>query len=306
MKIHWLHIVLVSLALLVLAGGNVAMAGERSYRVVEAVCDDNPYDIALDKYEAICDECIRLRQKMLAGEAVPENAISSLVSELAALRKVLSGAEGDMSLAQRERFNRIRRHYNEAMGISEVEEENVTDSVAVEVHAPADTAKTTVVELTKVERKPMSIMALAVAEVYPEFSAGAMGAITRGRFGGYVKFRSNFNKVASSYEALSDGTSGSSYLWTTGQKKSSVLNISAGAMANFGHFYPYVGVGYGLRKVYWEDNEGLWAEITDLSHKGLCIDAGTVFSYEMLALSAGVTLIPSGYAAFEIGLGVRF
>ena len=67
------------------------------------------WDAALDRYERICGQCIDLRQRSIAGEAVSE-----LLGELASLRNTLQEAAGRMTASQRARFESIRLRYAEA------------------------------------------------------------------------------------------------------------------------------------------------------------------------------------------------
>lgn len=69
------------------------------------------YDRALDKYAYICDRCVEMRDRARSGQSVSEASLKSLLEELAALRKTLSGASGKMSSAQLARFEEIKARY---------------------------------------------------------------------------------------------------------------------------------------------------------------------------------------------------
>ena len=69
------------------------------------------YDRALDKYAYICDRCVEMRDRAKSGQSVSEASLKSLLEELAALRKTLSGASGKMSAAQLARFEEIKARY---------------------------------------------------------------------------------------------------------------------------------------------------------------------------------------------------
>ncbi len=73
------------------------------------------HDRALDKYAAICDRCLRLRADVESGQGVRKEELKALLTELASLRKTLSNASGEMTAAQRERFETIKAKYLRGM-----------------------------------------------------------------------------------------------------------------------------------------------------------------------------------------------
>lgn len=73
------------------------------------------YDKALDKYAYICDRCLELRDLVKSGQNVGEDSLKSLLKELAALRKTLSEASGEMSAAQVSRFEEIKARYRQGV-----------------------------------------------------------------------------------------------------------------------------------------------------------------------------------------------
>lgn len=73
------------------------------------------HDRALDKYAAICDRCLRLRADVESGQGVRKEELKALLTELSSLRKTLSNASGEMTAAQRERFEAIKAKYQRGM-----------------------------------------------------------------------------------------------------------------------------------------------------------------------------------------------
>lgn len=82
---------------------------------------NDKWDAALNQYQQISDECIRLRHRFAAGERIPASDISTLLTQLTALRKTLQEAGGQMTQAQRLRFKAIRLRYDEAFGVKHFE-----------------------------------------------------------------------------------------------------------------------------------------------------------------------------------------
>lgn len=74
------------------------------------------WDSVLDRYEEICSRCIELRERITAGEAVPNAEVTGLLGELSRLRTLIQDSRGRMSAAQRKRFNATRKRYDTRIG----------------------------------------------------------------------------------------------------------------------------------------------------------------------------------------------
>ena len=68
----------------------------------------------------------------------------------------------------------------------------------------------------------------------------------------------------------------------------------------------YAGSGYGAAQTLWEDASGKWATVEDYSVKGICADAGIIFSKNHFQASIGISTITFKKPAIELGLGIRF
>lgn len=150
-----------------------------------------------------------------------------------------------------------------------------------------------------------NLLAQVSASIYPRMSCGVMLGYVQ-TIGGYVKFRSNFNSTKGLYNAASDlNIEGGGYFWPSGDKAESVMNVSGGMLLRATKsLYPYFGVGYGSRKMMWQDAGGKWANITDYTYTGISADAGLIFKLGPVALSAGVSTTAFKYTAAEVGIGV--
>lgn len=78
--------------------------------------DQTDWDKVLDRYEALCDQCIDLKLRAESGEKVSSAEFSRLIGNLNNLRKLLREDSGSMSPAQRARFGRIRDRYSNVFG----------------------------------------------------------------------------------------------------------------------------------------------------------------------------------------------
>lgn len=74
------------------------------------------WDKVLDRYEALCNQCIDLKLRAESGEKVSGAEFSRLIGNLNNLRKLLREDSGSMSPTQRSRFSRIRDRYSNVFG----------------------------------------------------------------------------------------------------------------------------------------------------------------------------------------------
>jgi hypothetical protein len=289
------------------------------------------WDRALDSYQTICDRCILLREQSLRGEEISPEELRSLLEQVSSLRTSLQKGSGSMSKAQKERFKRIRDRYTEAFS----KQGYTTDGPVLKVAKPA-------MDLPRVKNegkilrsasgspqndnrslsshldkqssqtdkpKDLSTSLTILGAWSPKsLSYGAMAAITGRRFGAYIKGRSNFKgQVTASYSCLSDGTSGGAPIWTTGKESHTEWSLGAGGIIRLSNaFSLYAGSGYGHSETLWEDAAGKWAKVDDYSAKGICADAGIIFTISYFQASAGISTINLKNPTLEIGLGVRF
>ena len=145
------------------------------------------------------------------------------------------------------------------------------------------------------------------AVVAPELSFGAAASCLGRKMGAYASFRSSLTNHNPSYSALSDGTSGNTFVWTTGASASDRLFVTAGPVVRIGkRMSVFGGLGYGMRSLCWEDSEGKWFELTDVSRRGLCTEAGLGLHLGRFSLSAGWISLPFSYNGMTFSVGYNF
>lgn len=151
------------------------------------------------------------------------------------------------------------------------------------------------------------ILASIQAGVFPQISYGFMFGMVK-KYGWYVKALSDFSFPSSSYNCTSNGEiEEGGYIWTEGSNKKSRLVLTAGGMFRVSRWcYPYVGVGYGLRGLYWKDFQDEWVKVTDKSCAGVALDAGVALKFGKVALTIGVNNTAFKYTEAEVGIGVMF
>lgn len=191
-----------------------------------------------------------------------------------------------------------------AQEVASEPEEPVEQKTAPQPEAPEP------VKAPRPKAEPMGA-ALAVAGFAPgsgEISFGAMGAYAPGNIGGYAKFRSSFNDRSASHEVTSDGmVDGQGLIWASGQAARSRTVFTAGVLVRAASaVYPYAGIGYGSRSVYWESADGQWAKVFDYSLSGLAAEAGVLLRLGPVAVSLSVGCTAFKYSDAEVGIGVTF
>lgn len=151
------------------------------------------------------------------------------------------------------------------------------------------------------------ILAMYNMSVTPQLSYGLMLGYVK-KFGGYVKFRSDFQFGPASYTCNRSGEiAGGGLLWANGQQRKSRLQATGGVLFRLTKWcYPYVGAGYGTRSVQWQDYQGQWAEVADYSCKGIAAEAGVILKIGPVAVSAGYSSTAFKYSELELGIGVMF
>lgn len=280
---------------------------------------DRRWDAALDQYQQICDECINLRVRSAAGDRIQSSSVTSLLTRLSSLRKTLLDAKGQMSPAQRLRFDSIRLRYEEVFGIKH-NPLNLPALQAVSGRAEAF-KQAMLVPLHPQIIDPGYIPSLVFTPYgspswslffftgVPDLYYGTMLRLsfTGKPFGAYAKASVSIPYKVGAYECLSDGTVGSGYIWTSGKESVSRWAVTAGATISVSqNFAIYAGAGYGKRDVLWQDVSNKWATVSDLSMHGLVADGGIIVSVKRLNFMAGVSSF--GFRAFsaEAGIGYQF
>lgn len=151
------------------------------------------------------------------------------------------------------------------------------------------------------------ILASAQVAVFPQMSYGFMFGIVK-KYGWYVKALSDFSFPSTSYNCFSNGEiEGGGQIWTDGTAKKSRLVVTAGGMLRTSRWcYPYIGIGYGSRGLYWKDINDEWAKVSDKSCAGVALDAGLAFKFGKVAITVGVNNTAFKYTEAEVGIGVMF
>ena len=346
---------------LLLAGGLKASAQERVWNA------------ALDRYEYICRRCADWRARIQQGRSVPRDSLQVMTRELSEVKKNLQYALGEMTPGQRRRFEAIRDWFTSGewplatpapilpegypfdsglrpslemtegglgitdriLGLSSSRSSSISPASSISVR-PAQSSFSGQSSPSSQSLTPPRALAGVTIGVYPDLSYGLLAGISVGKWGLFVKGRSNFHSQKTGYDCLSNGTipsddtsgnptpgSNSSgtpggepeggYFWSGDAKTVNRYQITLDvSYALWKPISVYIGAGYGVRTLCWKDSEGEWARVRDRSYRNVALDAGLLIHPISRGPAQGLTFllggswIPKTYLDAEAGIAWRF
>lgn len=141
-------------------------------------------------------------------------------------------------------------------------------------------------------------------------SAGLRLALMR-RHGAYLLAQKDFHGMPHTQgecdrNGLLPGTDEAPY-YTGRTEKGRWMLMAGGIHRLIADFCIYEGVGYGQRDVAWEqyDNSALLLN-TDFSYRGISAEAGCLYRFRRMVVSAGVMTIRLQYWEAAVGVGINF
>ena len=139
-------------------------------------------------------------------------------------------------------------------------------------------------------------------------SAGLRLALMR-RHGAYLLAQTDFHSTPHTQgECDSNGQlpNGETPYYTGQTRQGRWMLLAGGIHRVAGDFCVYEGIGYGQRLLAWKLNEGSWTRNADHTYRGLCAEAGGLYRFYRIAVSAGVMTIQGKYWEAAIGIGWHF
>ena len=270
-------------------------------------------DRALDRYEAVCDRLIELRDALRRGEKISTEEVSELKAEVGRIRTNLQRSPEGLTPDQIMRFNRIRRRYNfgyELKGLSFSKKVPVVSDISQEAERIKNSHYYRENQYYYFHPKRGFLAAMAQVSPVPDMSFGASLCFLGQKAGAYLSFTSNFKSRSADVDVLSDGTSSGGTVWVTGRQEKTKMAFTAGGILRVAdHVNLLAGAGYGTRKLLWENTGGDWMRVTDRSYSGIAAEAGALFTLgrlESFCLSAKAGTIAFKYLDFTVGIGYRF
>ena len=270
---------------------------------------DIDLDKQLDRYELLCMRCLELKLRTSLEGTVPKQEAQSLINSFLNQNKILKAAQSQMSPAQRRRFSAIGSWFSTGRvePLSDINEVPYLKGIPSPRYLGIEDHR---IEPPLAEPKKVSLSVVYVLASIsaPDFAYGMMLGCKFRRNGIYARFDSNYRSCSTSYSCTSDGyLDNGGKFWASGRSARANLGISAGPMFGLGRGLTlYGGFGYGHAKVAWEDVDGEWAAVSDISHSGILVDCGLVYSWESLLFSLGAKTVGFRTASLTCGVGVAF
>ena len=267
-------------------------------------------DIELERYERMCAMCLELRTRMDRGEQLSRDEAKATLDIFVASNKRLKARDSEMTALQRQRFKDVGEWFT--TGVRPQRPESLpymTCSLPIVCLAEERTIMLPSSVSYEPYTMPLRVEFMALAEVSaPDLSYGLRAGLQGPKLGGYIAYRSNFSSKDADYQCMSDGKlDGGSRVWLSGETMSSNMMVAAGVLVPVAKWSSlYAGTGYGCRTVLWQDVDGNWVEVSDLSHKGLALEAGALFKWKHLAFSLGLSSVKLKTYSFTAGVGVCF
>lgn len=310
--------------------------GEHADAQTRAQRDSLGWEQVLQAYQQFCDLAVSAR----AGD---RDAAAKLRPQADAIATLLQQVKGSgMTPVQKQRFERMKQRYADVVTLPDLPEAPARAVVQV-ISGQTVVIRDTVVVVREVQQTdtvrivqqvekvvevpvervvevpvevPVEIPAVAAERsfhylfmaqaVVPDFSFGVMAGVMQ-KAGLYVRFDSNFRYMTADYSCTSDGQASYGQIWTTGRTHRSRLSATGGVLWHPASWLTLqAGAGYGWRSLCWEDVSNRWAQVSDVSVRGVSADLGVIVSIDRFALSVGVNTLGFRRLDCFVGLGCYF
>ena len=294
------------------------------------VNDEN--DSKLDYYELICGKCLSMKDVVLSGGTVSRHEASGLIREFLSLNKEIKAVMESLTESQKIRFERISLWFSSGKRPSALDDSleleklpglylpghaealySGSDSLFCNLcdrdryrddilHAASDAG----VLGSKLKYRDLKFLATVTCTL--PLTYGLRIGVLKGKFGGYLAGKTDFRSVSSKYSCTSDGKLDNGMpFWGNGEINKGRMSVSAGLLFKAVRWLDiYAGLGYGYKKEAWQDIDGNWASVSDLTCKGIAAEAGVIASVRRFSVSLGVSTVAFHTAGFEVGLGINF
>lgn len=270
-------------------------------------------DDVLNQYELACRECLELKKRVEAGEKVARKEATERLDLFVALNSRIKSES--LTSGQLTRFEAINLWFSSGVRPLVLDHESLpriflctTDIPRIhETDSLAD-FRSSYIPAEKSVKNRFRTYLTAVISV-PETAFGGMAGLQYRDWGGYLRFKGRFNSASPSYSCLSDGSLADSGMafWPGGNACRKTLTATAGALYGLSEWLcVYGGLGYGQSILLWEDIEEAWAQVDDLSFRGVAVEAGVMGSWRFLTLGLGVSTTAFSTVALDICVGFNF
>lgn len=285
------------------------------------------HDAILDRYELLCGECLELRTLVAEGVEVSRARAAGLINDFVTMNREIKADSASLNSGQQSRFKMINHWFttgNRPMAMDHAGMERVhPDLKSAAVSAPNnDSGATAGVQQEQdgisaaPHHLPAGIETYIMADFSLPLSYGLMAGLQESRhpddkgirWGGYMRFRSNFIFQKAGYICLSNGTIDGGYAFLgNGNSQNTNIMATAGVLAGLTSWLElYAGAGYGQKQLLWQDIDGSWASVSDFTHKGMALEIGLITSFRTLCLGLGISTVNFRTASLDLSVGIRF
>lgn len=277
------------------------------------------WDAELNRYELECERCMALKERVNAGDNVSRKEAQTLIDDFLTRNRAIKANLPLLSNRQIQRFEAVNIWFRtgkkplvltapltHVCQVSSEPSGSAESSGCSELvlSLPDYTPCPSMSEVNTFPNERNKWTALLTYSIKTSVY-GAMAGFQHGRWGGYVKPKTNFRFKEAGYSCLSSGSLGNgSAFWASGKSVRSITSITAGPVVGISRWADfYAGAGYGHDILLWEDIDGNWAEVRDHSYKGIVAEAGLLFSVRQLTFGIGCSTMKFRKSYLELCIG---
>lgn len=263
----------------------------------------------LNRYELECRLCMEMRDRVKAGVNVSRKEAEELIGRFLSTNRIIKEDIESLTPEEKARFEAINEWFRTGRKPMALDHKPYLDSVTEEPQASAIYNHSTELNCpyNRKFRRKICTTVIGTASI-PISSFGVMAGIQSGRFGGYIHLENNFRSGKAEYSCMSNGMmDNGSCFWSNGEAERSIMSATAGLLVSAVRWLDfYAGAGYGQDLVLWEDLDSHKAVVSDISHKGISAEVGTIISIKGISFGLGCSTTSFRRIYLDIGLGVRF
>lgn len=252
---------------------------------------------------------MEMRDRVKAGINISRKEAEGLIEKFLTTNKIIKEEIESLTPEERARFEAINEWFKTGRKPMALDHDPYSGSVTGEPKASAIYNHSTelIYPDSRKFRKKICTTIIGTASI-PISSFGVMAGIQSGRLGGYIHLESNFRSGKAEYSCMSNGVmDNGSYFWSNGKTEQSIMNATAGLLVGAARWLDfYAGAGYGQDLVLWEDLDGNKADVSDISYKGISVEAGAIISIKGISFVLGCSTTSFRRIYLDIGLGIKF
>jgi len=285
--------------------------------------DASHIDTLLTRFEYLCEKCMGLKDAINNGKKISRSEALYTIDDFVAMNVRLKADIEMMTPEQKILYERVKLWFSTGKKPKALADRRTvpTELPPMSGIAAKETNENRSIEyMPDMHHNPPKSVShkteyLVLGSIsLPEPSYGVIAGIIhrnlykKFHWGGYAGIRSNFTSVTHKYSCNSAGSIGNGLqFWSNGNSETERFAVTCGLLAGITKWLNlYCGVGYGLRDVFWQDIDGEWAIVKDMSHSGFSTELGAIASWKHLALGIGVSTTAFKTSCLDLSIGVNF